>query len=744
MSGKDSVSFAGLGVRILRVSDGEQVFQLTENGRYEYEVLGGGWRLEEKSGVIRRSHLRGDTDRGYIEPGNYVGLLKLTLKNGNPAKAKIAHIDVRSQKLNYDTDYRAMLEDIADRCADFLLQLDSPVEQRLLPDDDNEATLAQRLYFLRGLLGGVEFQQALQRIVTMPNTRWRGEVRNTDIRRARRLGGFEIRQFATASRRVDLPLDHPLRARVDTVPERIDVRDKRDTVDTPENRFVKHALSLFSNTLESLQDRFDAMKKDRYPGLRKEIRHVAEKLDEVMGHEMFKKVSRLQALPLNSPILQNKEGYRQVLRAWMLFELAARLTWEGGDDVYEGGKRDVAALYEYWVFFRMLDLVSNLFELDQPAVADLLSAKDLVLKLKAGKHLPLTGTCSKAGRELRVQFSYNREFDFNPYPESGSWTRKMRPDYTISLWPAEFSSDEAEEQELITHIHFDAKYRIGDLSKLFAEEVDLDEEKKQQRAGNYKRADLLKMHAYRDSIRRSAGAYVLYPGTETDQKQFKGFHELLPGLGAFALRPGGAEDGANSLERFLKEVVSHACNRASQREQQSYHTYRVHKDMPPPELRAIVPESVDGYRVRPTQETYVIPAWSKDAGHKDWCEKEGLYNFRAGMARGSLRLNETITGASYLLLRGKGQHNGGGTLYQITSNGPRVLAKDSLEKMGYPEPSGEFYLVFDIALLKPDDPLLNFEWDLGRLPQIPIGRQAGVPGKGIPLHEFMKAAVSSR
>ena len=52
----------------------------------------------------------------------------------------------------------------------------------------------------------------------------------------------------------------------------------------------------------------------------------------------------------------------------------------------------------------------------------------------------------------------------------------------------------------------------------------LDAEKAEQRAGNYKRADLLKMHAYRDAIRRSAGAYVLYPGSEKEHSPFRWFH----------------------------------------------------------------------------------------------------------------------------------------------------------------------------------------------------------------------------
>ena len=48
-------------------------------------------------------------------------------------------------------------------------------------------------------------------------------------------------------------------------------------------------------------------------------------------------------------------------------------------------------------------------------------------------------------------------------------------------------------------------------------ETALDDEE-QERLGVSRRDDLLKMHAYRDAIRRSAGAYVLFPGTSTPHR----------------------------------------------------------------------------------------------------------------------------------------------------------------------------------------------------------------------------------
>jgi predicted component of viral defense system (DUF524 family) len=736
-----------VGLKIVSAYTGKTTEFLQENGRYEYEVLSVGHALKEKNGTVRRSRLADGFDRGSIEPGNYVGLLKLELLDRKTGETVAAtHIDVRSTKLGYEDDYRAMLEDIADRCADFLLQLESPVDQRFVPEDEaSEATLAQRLYFLKSLLGGEDFQLAVQRIVTLPNTQWREAFRTVDVRRSRRLGRGEAKQFASAGRRMNVPQRHPLSGVMATIPERIEVRDKRDTVDTPENRFVKHALTMFLQTLEELLDKFPNSGNPKYPGLRLEIGGLINDLEKTLAHDVFRQVSQPEFLPLNSPVLQRKEGYRQVLRVWMLFGLAAKLSWEGGDDVYEGGKRDAAALYEYWVFFKLLDLVAGMFELKNPPVEALINDQDLVLKLKAGKQLPIKGVYSGAGRRLRVEFSYNRTFGVaDAYPAPGSWSRQMRPDYTLSLWPDGFTQQQAEEQELMTHVHFDAKYKVDSLRHLFGGRDDnLDMEKSEQRAGHYRRADLLKMHAYRDAIRRSAGAYVLYPGNEQEHSPFRGFHELLPGLGAFPLRPDKSDDGSAALERFLKEVVAHVCNRATQHEQTTYHTYRIHEKKPPQDgaVYEMLPERRENSRSMPAAETYVIHGWLKGAEHLDWIRARGLYNFRTEKRRGSLRLHHSVAGASYLLLHGDDEYRGGGRLFKIISEGPRVFSKEKLVELDYPGSASQaYYLVYDVEPLDSEDPLALYDWDLRPIDGIDEGRGSPVPRKGIPLSDFMKGA----
>lgn len=362
--------------------------------------------------------------------------------------------------------------------------------------------------------------------------------------------------------------------------------------------------------------------------------------------------------------------------------------------------------------------------------------------LKQGKSLNIDGEYSKSGRNLKVKFYFNRTFSrTKKYPSAGSWTKNMRPDYTLSLWPAEFSEDKAEVQELISHIHFDAKYKVDFIKDTFSKEnqdekeieQELAEEEEEERQGTYKRADLLKMHAYRDAIRRTAGAYILYPGTD-EKEPFKGFHEILPGLGAFPLRP-EADDGSSKIKEFLKEIVAHVSNRASQYDRKSYHTYNIHKDTPENEIRELLPEA-DIYEIRskPIIEQTVLVGWYKDEAHLQWILKNKLFNCRTDTKRGSLKLSADVAGADYLLLHSHGELNNLSKIYNLIPEGPRVFSSERLKSMDYGKASQPYYLVFELqgnTLAFPD-----LSWDLSEN-ELFKGRSSAEP-QSLKLTELMK------
>lgn len=74
-------------------------------------------------------------------------------------------------------------------------------------------------------------------------------------------------------------------------------------------------------------------------------------LETQLGRGFLPDVSPPSVVPLGSPALQRKSGYRELLHFWLQFHAGAQLVWEGSADVFEAGARNVATLYEYWLFF---------------------------------------------------------------------------------------------------------------------------------------------------------------------------------------------------------------------------------------------------------------------------------------------------------------------------------------------------------------------------------------------------------
>lgn len=264
----------------------------------------------------------------------------------------------------------------------------------------------------------------------------------------------------------------------------------------------------------------------------------------------------------------------------------------------------------------------------------------------------------------------------------------------------------------------------------------MNQEKREEEKGIYKRVDLLKMHAYKDAIRRTSGAYILYPGSEN--KKLQGFHEILPGLGAFCLSPNSIEKDSKEIEHFLHDVLTHMMNRASQRERLSYHTYEIHKNEPSVVCESM-PEPYGENRDLIPEETFVLLGSFHDDRHLQWIIHNKLYNTRTDTKNGSVRLKQEITSAKYVLLHRADKQ----LLLRIGDKGPRVMSNEFLSKLPYASlytPSMPYYVVFDIANTEPEEEYRNVTWDLTRMSNdgiIKKGHLSAEP-EGVSLATLMK------
>jgi predicted component of viral defense system (DUF524 family) len=569
---------------------GETEVQLRESERYEYEIQPstvGDLRLRCSLATRRRSlGDQGRPDAGIIDTRSFCGTLVLEIVEGevDGLKTSVAMTlaDVRSVKVDYRTEYRGMLRRISDEIAGLVADARSSAKTTFLSafnQRTDHGWLQIQLELLRETIESPEFPASMQRILTYPHEQ---------LSRVNELVSSESQfpwtpstlcQLLTRSPRHQLPVSHPLTMSVGlaSVATHVMLRKKVKNLDTPENRFVKYALEEFHSFLMHAAAVFSASTGWQATALL--ARRLSEYIDGWLGRSIFLGIGALHFAPLGSPVLQRKPGYRELMRWWLRFRTAAEISWKGGEDVFHAGQRNVATLYEYWLFFVLLSwFCKTCRNGDRPPIEDLIDGlSDNAPNLSLKKRIqlgPFSGTFRGQSRRLNARFSYNRRFHVTrSREEAGSWTRQLHPDYTLSFWPESMDEAAAEREELLVHLHFDAKYRVDDIEALFGAE---DSDDFSQDDKNYNRHDLLKMHAYRDAIKRSQGAYVIYPGRSDSPTIFSGFHEILPGLGAFAVSPdaNGEARGIAALDAFLCDVLAHIGNRTTAQERAGYHVFQ--------------------------------------------------------------------------------------------------------------------------------------------------------------------------
>ena len=688
----------------------EERLQLRERGRYEYrlkpvEGAPDDLSLLRDRGVQPSPVLEERGDRGLIEPQDYCGLLPLTvIRRSDTTLRPLARggVEVRSVKLGYREHYRGMLSFIADKCAGLLLDCRAPTRLKLdtLWQKDSRI-LEQQLEFLRHTLESSPFRAAVDEILRNPHRRLEDNREERDISRPFKPGRDFGRQVAMAVRRVAVPESHPLHSTIKSLPARVSVQSRTDFLDTAENRFVKMVLAEFRDFLADivshLKRKPSELEKPETLRLLADANRLRGMLETQLGRGFLPDVSPPAVVPLGSSALQRKAGYRELLHFWLQFHAGSQLVWEGATDVFEAGARNVATLYEYWLFFQLEKLFRQRFTCEKPLHSIVVdkdkSPPQLMLKRGIELRTPVAGVWSNsASRRLKAEFHFNRKFSpRSAQGRAGSWTRGVQPDYTISIWPADYSREEAERNELMAHIHFDAKYRVDRVRELLGDAADdeafegaeADAAEESRTAAKY--SDLLKMHAYRDAIRRTAGAYVLYPGNPNDGIMYGGYHEVLPGLGAFAIRPnaeGGAE-GIDALAKFLDDIIDHLANRTTARERAAYHLAESYSTHEKPVQYGSMPLSESDslwqdHRALPPAEEMVLLAWyANDAQLELARDPNGFVYIRLGRRQGSFHVHPNLAKLRSVIL-----HTGGGLVapgfVNLREPGFRVFTRSQL------------------------------------------------------------------
>jgi predicted component of viral defense system (DUF524 family) len=282
-------------------------------------------------------------------------------------------------------------------------------------------------------------------------------------------------------------------------PTEIWQRLPEETLDTPENRFVRAFLRLLLAAAESLtaQRWWPQVPARR----RAAIMALDGELSLALANPLFAEVGEMQRLPTASRVLMRREGYRELLDLWRRFQLAQHPLFARAQQAID--LRDIATLYEVWAFFALADEIGA--ALDREPDIHLLTSDEHGLRWRTeasyGPHGTLIYNQSKKGYSV--------------------W---LRPDY---LWVVNGQPEVA----------LDAKFRFDRAA------FDIDTE--DQPAATAKHDDLHKMHTYRDALSLRASV-IVYPGdvtrfystpTDTASISLLDVLDSKRGIGAFAFIP---------------------------------------------------------------------------------------------------------------------------------------------------------------------------------------------------------------
>ena len=280
--------------------------------------------------------------------------------------------------------------------------------------------------------------------------------------------------------------------------------DRRaETVDTHENRLVKRVVHSALDLVRSFEGRALVN-----PSLREDLRVMREELDWMCSFAFLADVGDMTIVPFQSSVMQRREGYRDFLGHHVHLGMSSTLSddrgvWERLLDLKDG-----ALLYEVWAFFEVKRILDEL--LGKPRCSELTTHDD--------QHR-LVPWPTRVEYGDSVELTYNHTYR----GRAGSYSVAFRPDIVVRRRGASGWSS----------LILDAKLKFAGERLGEMENDDPDDWPR-----SATRADLYKMHTYRDAIREATGAFVLYPGTAFVSYSTTATSAGFEGIGALPLVPG--------------------------------------------------------------------------------------------------------------------------------------------------------------------------------------------------------------
>ena len=485
---------------------------------------------------------------GTLNFRSYVGKSFLDVKKDNLKSISIP-IEVRSKKIDYFNQYSAMIADLSQHALSLIFEVNSPLYQEFVLDNEEKLTYYEDFMFLEYLFR----QDNLPSIFEYLSKNMHSQLINHDetvpISLANNLNSSSINNIVSKPNQL-FKVDSSIKMAEKLngfLPYDIHQIKHEDTIDTPENQFFKYFLEMLQNLIEKL------LINSKKGYIQDKLNVFREEIDYYLSAKFFNHISTMDYVPFNSQVLQKKEGYREIFQYFLMLEFSFRLSWDDLNNKFKGFEKKLSELYEYWCYFKILKVLNDLslIKINFEDVFEV-NKTNWAINVIKGKRSSKKFRLNIRGHDVSIELFYN--LTFSDKSDYKSYSLAFKPDYTLLITTAV-------DQHFI---HFDAKYKseleVIDFYEKIGEKSSSDIEKEidkrdslEEKEYVYKDADIYKMHTYKDSILLSSGSYVLYPGTKS--KYFKQEDLVIPSVGAFSLTPGSTDVEEENLTKFIKKII---------------------------------------------------------------------------------------------------------------------------------------------------------------------------------------------
>jgi len=266
-------------------------------------------------------------------------------------------VEVLSHKLggdgpdSYPRLYRAMVRDVTDALLTLPFDLTGATAHATQAHDGPPSPLFT-LHLLRH--HGWTIAQALAAVGRSPHRVLAREALVRPAALATRLDGAAVRWGLTHPDSWAVAAEGPgwfTHTGQAVLPVRLLQERAEESFDTHENRFVRHFLLSLLQAVDAALALLERQGTGQ-SALREELAGLADQLGESLGWPWWDEVGELVHLPETSTVLQGKDGYRELWALYPEFLLGRSPFGHGLDRAIAA--RDVATLYEYWCFFRLI------------------------------------------------------------------------------------------------------------------------------------------------------------------------------------------------------------------------------------------------------------------------------------------------------------------------------------------------------------------------------------------------------